>query len=342
MIRFAAIGLDHRHIFEQTGRLLELGCECAGYWTAGEPDPLAGFNKRFPDLKRVDSIDALLGDPDIQLIVTASIPRDRADIAVQAMEAGKDVMTDKPGCTTLAQLEQLRTVVECTGRIWSINFSERFEVPAVQKASELVAAGRIGRVVQTLGMGPHRLNLPTRPDWFFDEHAYGGILTDIASHQIDQFLHFTGADDAEVVSSCVANYANPDYPGLQDFGELSMVSNSPDGHAHCYVRVDWYTPDGLPTWGDGRLMILGTEGYIELRKYVDIAGRDGTNHLLVVDSKGMEHIDCSAQPLPYYGALVHDVQNRTETAMTQAHCFRVMELAIRAQQQATRLGAVTE
>ena len=336
MIRFGVVGLDHRHVHEQTGRLLELGCECAGYFTEGEPEPLAGFRKRFPGLARVDDADALHDDPDVRLIVTAGVPSERAAIALRAMEAGKDVMSDKPGCTTLADLERLREAVARTGRIHSINFSERFEVPAVQKASELVAAGRIGRVVQTLGIGPHRLNRATRPAWFFDPAACGGILVDIASHQIDQFLHFTGATDAEVVSSCVANHANPDDPGLEDFGELVLRSDA----AHGYVRVDWYTPDGLPTWGDGRLTLLGTDGYIEIRKYVDIAGRGGTNHLFVVDGSGVEHIDCDGEPLPYYGALVADVLNRTETAMPQAHGFRVMELALEAQARATRLGAL--
>lgn len=340
MIRFAAIGLDHRHVHEQVGRLLELGCECAGYWTEGEPEPLAGFVKRFPELRRVADRDVLLNDPDVRLVVTAGVPSERAGIALEAMAAGKDVMSDKPGCIAPEDLRRLREAVAVTGRIWSINFSERFEVPAVQKASELVAAGRIGRVVQTLGMGPHRLNRPTRPDWFFDPARYGGILADIASHQIDQFLHFTGATDATVVSSSVANYANPDDPELQDFGELVLRADTPHGGAHGYVRVDWYTPDGLPTWGDGRLTLLGTEGYIELRKYVDIAGRPGTNHLFVVDGDGVEHIDCEGQPLPYYAALVHDVEHRTETAMSQAHCFRVTGLALEAQAKAVRLGAL--
>lgn len=338
MIRFAAIGLDHRHIYEQVGRLLDLGCECVGFWTDGEPEPLAGFYKRFPHLQRVNDVDVLLDDPSVQLIVTAGIPVQRADIALRAMESGKDVMTDKPGCTTRAQLDALREVVARTGRIWSINFSERFEVPSVEMASKLVSQGRIGRVVQTLGTGPHRLNLPTRPDWFFDEAAYGGILVDIASHQIDQFLHFTGSDNASVVTSSVANYANPKHSGLQDFGEIALRSLSAGGGAHGYIRVDWYTPDGLPTWGDGRLVLLGTEGYIEIRKYVDITGREGGNHLFVVDGNGAEHIDCSDHPLPYYKALVQDVMHRTETAMSQSHCFRVMELALQAQEQAVRLG----
>jgi len=340
MIRFAAIGLDHRHIYEQVGRLLEIGCECAGYWTAGDPEPLAGFVKRYPTLNRVDDPSVLYTDPRIQLIVTAAVPSDRANIAMRAMEAGKDVMTDKPGCTTLEQLDALRATVARTGRIWSINFSERFEVPAVQRAGELVQAGRIGKVVQTLGLGPHRLNRPTRPDWFFEPDRYGGILTDIASHQIDQFLYFTGSDDAEIVSSSVANHVNPETPALEDFGELVLRSTGASRTAHGYVRVDWYTPDGLPTWGDGRLTLLGTEGYIELRKYVDLEGRSGTNHLFVVDGQGTEYIDCMNDTLPYYPQLVADVQGRTETAMTQTHCFKVMELALRAQAQATRLGAL--
>jgi len=327
LIKFAAIGLDHRHIYEQVGRLLELGCECAGYWTDGEPQPLAGFMKRYPQLNRVNDVEQLYEDQSIDLIVTAAIPSDRADIAVRAMEHGKDVMTDKPGCTTLAQLQRIKNTAATHKRIWSVNYSERFEVPCVQKAAELVAQGRIGRVVQTLGIGPHRLNKATRPDWFFDSQKYGGILVDIASHQIDQFLYFTGSDDAQIASACVANYANPETSDLQDFGEIVLRND----HSHGYIRVDWYTPDGLSTWGDGRLMLLGTEGYIELRKYIDIVGQAGTNHLFITDNKGMERIDCSAQPLPYYGQLVDDIRNRTQSAMQQNHCFKVMELAIAAQ-----------
>jgi predicted dehydrogenase len=334
MINFAAVGLDHRHIFEQVGRLVQLGARCVGYWTEGNPGSLSGFNKLFPDVPRVENSATLFDDPDIQLIVTAAIPQDRADIAIRAMAAGKDVMSDKPGVTTMVDLERIREATRKYDRIWSVNFSERFEVPAVQKAVELVAAGAIGRVVQTLGTGPHRLNKAMRPDWFFDKNAYGGVLVDIASHQIDQFLIFTGSEDAEVVSSTVANYNNHETPGLQDFGELVLRSDS----GHGYIRVDWFTPDGLPTWGDGRLQILGTQGYMELRKYVDIGGRDGTDHLYLVNGDKPEYIDCSTTDRPYYAQLVNDIQHRTETAMPQTHCFKVMELAIRAQEQAVDLG----
>ncbi len=325
-LRFAAIGIDHRHVYGMAANLIAAGATFAGWWTEGHPGTEAGFVERFPDVPRAASAEALLGDPTIALIVLSGIPRDRAAWAVKAMEAGKDVMSDKPGCTTLAQLDAIRATVAATGRIWSVDFSERFEVPAVTRAAELVAEGAIGRVIQTVGLGPHRLNRATRPDWFFDRAAYGGILTDIASHQTDQFLYFTGSTGGEITLASVANYANPRDPGLQDFGEIAL--RSPQGHG--YIRVDWYTPDALPTWGDGRLTILGTEGYIELRKYVDV-GQDGTDHLVLVNGTSCERIDASGAGLPYFARLLADIRDRTETAMPQAHAFTVCELALRAQ-----------
>jgi predicted dehydrogenase len=308
--------------------MLAVGGEFVGWWTDGEPNTKDGFVKRFPDVPRVADLTVLLSDPDIALILIADVPSRRAELAIEAMTHGKDVMTDKPGCTTLAQLDDIRRTVEDTGRIWSIDFSERFEVASVTRAAELVQAGAIGKVVQTVGLGPHRLNRATRPAWFFDREAYGGILCDIASHQIDQFLFFTGSDDSEISHAAVANHANPGDPGLQDFGEIVLRSDK----GHGYIRVDWYTPDGLPTWGDGRLTILGTEGYIELRKYVDVAGAPGIDHLFLVNGDRCEKIDCSDADLPYFQRLANDIAARTETAMPQRHAFTVTELALRAQQ----------
>ncbi|MCJ8307463.1 MAG: Gfo/Idh/MocA family oxidoreductase [Rhizobiaceae bacterium] len=331
-LRFAALGLDHRHIYGMAENMQDVGGEFVGWWTKGDPGTLDGFNKRFPEVieRRFDDYRELLEDESIDLILIAAIPCDRAALAIEAMQHGKDVMVDKPGCTTQQQLDAIKACVAETGRIWSINFSERFEVASVTKAAELVQQGAIGKVVQTAGLGPHRLNRATRPDWFFDKPSYGGIICDIASHQIDQFLYFTGSEDAEVTMASVGNFANPGDPGLQDFGQLSLTSDQ----GHGYIRVDWYTPDALPTWGDGRLTILGTEGYIELRKYVDVAREDTTDHLYLVNGTRCEHIDCRDAGYPYFANLANDIRNRTETAMPQAHCFKVMELALKAQQMA--------
>jgi predicted dehydrogenase len=250
------------------------------------------------------------------------------------MKHGKDFMSDKPGFTTLEQLAEARHVQAETGRIYSICFSERFEVGAAVRAGELVQAGAIGQVVQTVGLGPHRMHPPARPDWFYQRARYGGILTDIASHQVDQFLFYTGSTKAEVAASQVANYTHPQFPELEDFGEMLLRGDRGTG----YIRVDWYTPAGLGVWGDGRLTILGTEGYIELRKYIDVAGRTGANHLFLVDQKGTQHLDCSQQELPYGRQLIADILNRTEIAMPQAHCFLASQLALEAEASAQRLG----
>ncbi len=325
-LAFIALGLDHRHIYGMTENMLRIGARCLGYWTEGTPQPLDGYVQRFPELHRFASLDdALKAGADLALV--SAVPADRAALTIRAMHAGHDVMTDKPGCTDLEQLAAIKAAVAETKRIWSINFSERFEVPCVTLADQLVQDGAIGKVVHTTGLGPHRLNRPTRPDWFFDRSKYGGVLTDIGVHQIDQFLHFTGSDTARITMAHVANHANPDDPGLQDFGEIALRSD----HASGYIRVDWYTPDALPNWGDGRLTLLGTEGYIELRKYVNVGGRDGTDHLVLVNGARCETIDARDAGLPYFDRLAHDIAHRTETAMRQDHCFEVMELALRAQ-----------
>ena len=329
-LRIGIVGIDHRHIYGMATEMVKEGAELVCWWTDGTPATLDGFLKRFPDLPRLPTMGEVLARGDIDLILISSVPADRADQAIRAMRAGKDVMVDKPGCVDLDQLAAIKACVAETGRIWSIDFSERFEVPAVTRAAELVADGAIGRVIQTIGIGPHRLNLNTRPDWFYQRDRFGGILTDIASHQIDQFLFFTGSEDARITLASTGNFGNPATPELQDFGQIAL--ESPQGLG--YIRVDWFTPEALPNWGDGRLMLLGTEGTIELRKYVDVGGAEGTDHLFLVNGTRCERMDCKDAGLPYFARLTDDIRNRTETAMPQAHAFKVMELAITAQQMA--------
>lgn len=331
--RFAAIGLDHRHIYHLVGELIAAGAECAGYCPeTSDPRVLDGFRERFPDLRPVER-DRLFDDRTIDIVVSAAIPRDRPAIAVRAMRAGKDVMVDKPGAVASDQIDEIERIAAETGRIFSICFSERFVVRACEAAARLVKAGEIGRVIQTVGLGPHRLNRAIRPSWFFEPAAYGGILTDIASHQIDQFLFFTGAADAEILSSGTANRGLPDVPAFEDYGEVLLRTPGASG----FIRVDWFTPDGLPVWGDGRLFLLGTEGFIELRKYVDIAGRGGGDHLFVSNKAGTRHVDASREKLTYFANFLNDVRDRTATAMPVGHAGKVTRLAIEAQARAVRL-----
>jgi predicted dehydrogenase len=332
-IKFSVIGINHGHIYSQVDAVIRGGGQLVSLY-AKEPDLISAFTKRYPQVKLANSEKEILEDKSIQLILSAAIPVERAGIGIRAMQHGKDYMADKPGITTLEQLEDVRKIQKQTGRIYSIMYSERFENKATVKAGDFVKDGAIGNVIQTVILAPHRMSANTRPEWFFDKKYFGGIITDIGSHQFDQFLFFTNSDKAEIVVSQVGNVAHPQYPNFEDFGDIMLRGNGGAG----YIRVDWFTPDGLKTWGDGRVTILGTQGYIEIRKNIDIAGREGANHLFLVNGKDTQYIDCNNVDLPYGKQLVDDIINRTETAMTQHHCFLATELALRAQKNAQKIN----
>lgn len=331
-IRFGVIGINHAHIYGQVAATIRGGGEPVSYFAA-EENLRAEFARRFPRIRLARDEREILEDASIQLVLSSIVPDQRAPLGIRVMRHGKDYMADKPGITTLDQLAEVRRIQASTGRIYSIMYSERFESRATVRAGDLVQAGAIGDVIQTVGLGPHRINPPSRPEWFWDPARYGGILCDIASHQFDQFLFLTGSTRAEIVAAQIGNFHNAEHPAFQDFGDALVRGNGGTG----YIRVDWFTPAGLPTWGDTRLTILGAAGYIEVRKNVDIGGRPGGDHLFLTDGSGVRHIDCGDVELPYGERLVDDVLNRTETAMPQAHCFLATELALLAQQQARKL-----
>jgi predicted dehydrogenase len=332
---FAAAHLDHGHIYGQCNGLLEAGGELRWVY---DPDPakVDAFRAKHPHVKVARSLDEILGDQGVHLVTAAAVPCDRGPIGLRVMEAGKDYFTDKTPFTSLDQLDAAKAAVARTGRKYMVYFSERLHVEAAMYATDLVAAGTIGRVIQVIGLGPHRLGKANRPAWFFERAKYGGILTDIGSHQFEQFLTYTGATDATVTQAAVGNFANPDKPEFEDFGEASLLGNNGSSN---YIRVDWFTPAGLSTWGDGRTVILGTKGYLELRKYLDVA-RDRTgDQVYLVDDAGEHHLPVAGKVgFRFFGQLILDCLNRTEKAMTQAHAFKAAELCLRAQLAARRIA----
>ena len=334
-IRFAAVGLNHGHITGQVDAVIRGGGELVSFF-AKEPELAAAFRKRYPSARLARDVREIINDETLQLVVSAAIPNERAPLGIEVMRHGKDFMVDKPAATTLAQLAEVRRVQAQTKRIYSVLIA-RHEGRAVTRAAELIDAGAIGRVIQTTALTPHRMNPTARPSWFFDREQSGGILCDLATHSVDEFLFFTRSTEATVVAAQVGNMDHPQFPGLDDFGDVLLRGNGGTG----YVRVDWFTPGGLSAFGDGRLTILGTRGYIELRNYVDIGGRAEGDHLFLVDRKETRYIDCRDVTLSWPARLVDDVVNRTETANPQAQTFLAMQLALEAQKAARRLPGFT-
>jgi len=332
----AAIGLDHGHIYGMCNGLTEAGAELKWVY---DPDPakVEAFLRTYPQAKAARSEQEVLQDPEVKLVAGAAIPSERCALGLRVMDHGKDYFTDKAPFTTLEQLEAARRKTAVTGLKYAVYYSERLHVESAVYAGQLVHDGAIGRVLQVIGLGPHRLNAPSRPRWFFEKKYYGGILCDIGSHQIEQFLYYSGAKDATVLHSKVANYAHPEYPELEDFGDATLVA---DNGATNYFRVDWFTPDGLRTWGDGRTIILGTNGYIEIRKYIDVAREETSDHVFLVNDQGEQYIHAKGKVgFPFFGELILDCLERTERAMTQEHAFKAAELCLLAQKQAVRVTA---
>jgi predicted dehydrogenase len=336
-IRFAVCGMSHDHIYGMVGAVQRGGGELVAAW-GGEEDKLAAFKKRFPDVKIAKTQDEIIDDASIQLVLSSQIANERAPLGIKVMKHGKDYLSDKPGITTLEQLDDVRKTIAETKRIYAIMYSERLEVKAAVYAGKLVQQGAIGKVIQTINIAPHQIvqghgdagGGGGRPEWFWNPDQYGGILCDIGSHQVDQFLFYTGSKQAEVVESQIANVRHPNRPRFQDFGDMVLRGDRGLG----YVRLDWFTPDGLGTWGDGRLFILGTDGYMEVRKYVDVAVKKQGNNLFVVDNKEARYIDCNQMPLPFGPEFVADIVNRTHVAQDQEECLLASELVIKAQRDA--------
>lgn len=332
---FAAIRLDHGHINGMCNGLLEAGATLKWVY---DPDPkkVDAFRAKYPQARAARSLDEVLADPEVRLVACAAITSERGPIGCRVMEAGKDYFSDKAPFTTLEQLEQARAVVARTGRKYMVYYSERLHNESAMFATDLLARGAIGRVIHVINIAPHRLAKATRPAWFFEREKYGGILCDLGSHQFEQFLAYSGSEDAVVTHAAVANFANPDKPELEDFGEACMTGSS---GALNYVRVDWFTPEGLSTWGDGRTFVVGTEGTLELRKYVDVARDPASDHVYLVDKGGEHRFDVAGKVgYRFFGEFILDCLNRTENATTQAHAFKAAELCLRAQAAAKRVA----
>ncbi|MCA0755831.1 Gfo/Idh/MocA family oxidoreductase [Paenibacillus sp. N4] len=332
--QFAAIALDHGHVYGMCNGLIEAGGELV-YVYDSDPEKVDRFLQRYPHVKAANSEEEIFADPRIQLVASAAITSERCALGLRVMRAGKDYFTDKAPLTTIQQLEDAKRAAAETGRKYMVYYSERLHCEGALFAGQLIEQGAIGRVVQVMGWGPHRLNAKSRPEWFFEREKYGGIICDIGSHQIEQFLSYTGAKDAKVVQSRIANYHNKQFPELEDYGDVMLTG---DNGAAAYFRVDWLTPDGLSSWGDGRTLILGTDGYIEVRKNLDLALNPEGDQVYMANQEGEYRFSVKGQVgYPFFGQLILDCIHRTENAMTQEHAFKAAELSVLAQNLAVRM-----
>ena len=330
----AAIGLDHDHVQGICWRLLDEGAELL-YVYDPNPAKVAEFREVFPQAEAVDCEERIFSDKRVKLIAAAPVTDERYALGIRVMEAGLDFFVDKAPMTELWQIDKVREAAARTGRKYMVYYGERLSECGVL-AGNMVKQNAIGRVLQVMSVAPHRLGT-TRPDWFFSKKRSGGILCDLGSHQVEQFFYYTGAKNARVTSSSIANYNHPQHPEFEDFGDLSLAA---DNGASGYFRVDWFTPNGLSTWGDGRTIILGTDGYIEMRKTINLAsGTPGGNHFFWVNHEKEHYMDITDKVgVSFFGDIILDCVNRTENACVQEDIFKAAELYLTAERDAIRLA----
>ncbi|WP_245523841.1 Gfo/Idh/MocA family protein [Sphaerochaeta globosa] len=336
---FAVIGLDHGHIYAMTNGLLEAGAQLA-YVYDEDPNKVEVFLAAYPQAQIAPSSDYILNNAGISLVASAIKPSLRCSLGLAVMESNKHYFCDKPGMLSLEETRIIRDACKRTGKRYFIYFGERIHVEGALYAQQLIEDGVLGEVLSVNILAPHRLNKASRPPWFFNPEENGSILVDIGSHQLEQFLTYTNSRSAKILHSSIANYNNPDHPDFQDFGQCVLVG---DRGATCYFRVDWFTPDGMGAWGDGRVFIVGTKASVEIRKYLDVARSNQGDQVYLVDGQGEHHIEAFGSiGFPFFGAMILDCLNCTDHAITQEHTLLTMELAIQAQEKATNLKSVNQ
>lgn len=183
--------------------------QLASVWDP-DPDKCLEFMKRYPQAVMASGEEEILKDGNIQMIASAIRPSRRCSLGIRVLGHNKDYFVDKPGMLTMEEIGRAAQACRDTGRKYVVYYGERIHVEGAVFAEQLIRQGAVGRVLQVTILAPHRLNRPVRPDWFFEKQENGGIITDLGSHQIEQFLTYCGAKTARVLHSAVANYGNRD------------------------------------------------------------------------------------------------------------------------------------
>lgn len=332
--RVCVVGLQHAHGKDIAKLLFDNGADIVSVYDR-DSEKVEAFKKIYPDVKILDSEEEALKE-ECEMYVLAGVPSERAPFGIKALYSGKNVISDKPSVTNYKDLEALKKATKESGKRYFTYFGERLRVEASLYAEEIIKSGKIGRVVSIMGWGPHRLGDETkRPMWIWDPKTAGGVITDLASHQIEQLFFYSGAKTGKVVSSRTANYSHKEHPLFEDFGDGTILF---DNGVTGYFRVDWLTPKGLSTWGDGRTIILGTKGYIELRKYVDVAKSSDKNNVYWVDEEGEHYQNATGLTgYPFFKKMIDDCTHNTDTAMNQDYIFKVLELTLDAQSKAIKV-----
>lgn len=332
-LSIAAIGMAHEHIYGQVRMLVAQGARLVGCYDA-DPEPCRKLLAEYPQAKIAQTEEELLNDPAVEVIVTAAVPSERANIGLRALAQGKHVFTDKPGIINQAQLSALKEATRNSGKKYLIYYQMR-RAPLVWEMVRRIRSGDIGKVVQVMSVCPHRCGADARPDWFFDLARSGSILMDIGVHHLDLHLLFTGQARGNLRYARMDCVRFTEYEGFYDYGEA--LFEYAGGSITGSFRLDWLSPDGLNAHGDGRFLVLGSEGYLDYRPSVELAGRVGKGHLFVVNQReSLALSPADVAPTTFSADLYQDFVDGGEKSMIQESIFNTAEMLLEAESEALK------
>jgi predicted dehydrogenase len=148
--------------------------------------------QRYPGITTYRSLEAMLADPSLDLFVVATPSGTHFQVASQILEAGKNVIVDKPMSTTSAEIGQLITLA-ATKSLFLIPFFNRRWDSDFQTIQKLLHEGLLGRLVFLESRFDRwRPNPPSNRLWKEDPSQGGGVLIDLGTHIADQALTLFG------------------------------------------------------------------------------------------------------------------------------------------------------
>jgi predicted dehydrogenase len=209
------------------------------------------------------SIDEMLEKVACDAIAVGDYFSKRASIIMRALQSGKHVIADKPICTDLDELIQIRDLAAKTGLRIGCQLDLR-DSGVFRTARRLIAEGKLGEVHTLIFTAQHPLNLPNRPKWYFEPNKHGGTINDIGVHAIDLIPWMTVREITEVTAARAWNARLKEFPHFQDAGQFLLKMDNDGG---VFGDVSYLSPDGLaysaPQYW--RVTCHGDKGVLEAR-----------------------------------------------------------------------------
>ena len=323
----AAIGLQHGHIRSFLSRMQEAPeVELVAVAEAEE-----AVRDRYAQEFAVPgyaSAQELLENHAVDIVGSAPIHADAGPLVCEAFRAGAHVVMDKP-VYSLEQLEEVRRAQADSGRQFWLMLTVRYSAGA-RAMKELCRSGQLGRFVNFLALRPHKLTIASRPGWMFDSSKYLGIIGDLAVHDLDALRWVTG----EEVTELTAYHSNARFTERADFTDNGEILARTESGGTALIRADWLTPDASPMHGDCRFLVVGTEGYVEVRPGKDILGNRQAPVTLSTNTAPPEAVALPEIERSFYEDFFAACSGAADTELTTEDCIRSSELALRAREAA--------